>query len=241
MQSPPFRPRFESFLQSGPMTIAVIYLVIGLLWIFFSDTLAFMVAGDDNRFLTLSTFKGFAYVIVTALMLYAMIRYYFQKTADEHERYRTLAENSLDMIFHQSLPDGRYLYVSPASRDVTGYSPAEFIDNPWLVQKIIHPAWQDYCHKIWARLLTGDVPPVCEYQITHKSGETRWLNQWNTLICDKDGRPVAIEGAITDITSRKRDEEQIILANHKLELMTDVTCQDIQNKISALKGICCAE
>jgi PAS domain S-box-containing protein len=233
---PHLKHRFESFLQSGPLTIAVMYLVFGLLWIFFSDTIAFTIAGKDNHFLTLSTFKGFAYVLVTAIVLYAIILFYFKKNAEEHERYRALADNSLDMIFRLSLPEGRYEYVSPASREVTGYAPEEFVHNLLMIQKIIHPAWMDYCQVAWVRLLAGDVPPVCEFQIIHKSGEIRWLNQRNTLIRDRNGKPVAIEGAVTDITDRKRAEERISLANHKLALMTDITYQDIQNKVSALRA-----
>jgi PAS domain S-box-containing protein len=218
------------------LTIAVLYLVIGLFWIFFSDTLAFMIAGKDSNFLTLSTFKGFAYVLVTAIVLYAVILFYFKKNAEEHERYRALADNSLDMIFRMSLPDGRYEYVSPASRQVTGYAPEEFVNNLLMIKKIIHPGWKDYCQTAWTQLLSGDVPPVCEFQIIHKSGDIRWLNQRNTLIRNRDGKPVAIEGAITDITDRKHAEERISLANHKLALMTDITYQDIQNKVSALRA-----
>jgi PAS domain S-box-containing protein len=227
---------FEFLLQKGPLTIAVTYLVIGLFWIFYSDRIAYTVAGRESQFLIFSIFKGFAFVIVTAVLLYAMIHFYFRKTAEAHERYRALTENSPDMIFHLSLPDGRFRYVSPAALGITGYTPGELVGDPGIFTKIVHPSWQEKVLQIRLQLLAAEVPPAYEYQIIHKSGEIRWVNQRNTLIRDNAGKPVAIEGTVMDITARKKAEEQISLANRKLALMTDVTYQDIQNKVTALRG-----
>src|SRR5690554_5431805 len=50
--------------------IAAIYLVLGLVWIRFSDQFVFSLAGASDYITELQTFKGFGYVIVTALLLY---------------------------------------------------------------------------------------------------------------------------------------------------------------------------
>jgi PAS domain S-box-containing protein len=135
-----------------------------------------------------------------------------QKTKELQEsekRFRMLAENARDMIYRMSLPDGRYEYVSPASTELFGYAPEEFKNSPMLIQKVIHPDWHGYFEEQWTKLLAGDMKPVYEYQIIDRSGVTRWLFQRNTLIRDSDGRPIAIEGIVTDITERKRAEEAL--------------------------------
>ncbi|MDM8521875.1 PAS domain S-box protein [Desulfococcaceae bacterium HSG8] len=128
---------------------------------------------------------------------------------ESEERYRRLTENARDMIYRMSLPDGRYEYVSPASVDLFGYAPSEFYDSPMLIQKAIHPDWQQYFEERWGRLVVGDMPPSYEYQIIHKSGETRWLYQRNVLVSDDGGRSIAIEGIVTDDTERKLTEEEL--------------------------------
>lgn len=124
------------------------------------------------------------------------------------ERFRRLAENAKDMIYRMALPEGRYEYASPAALEITGYSPEEFYQSPRLVQDIMPPVWQAYFQEQFANLLKGDIPPYYEYQIIHKSGELRWLNQRNVLIRDANGVPIAIEGIVTDVSDRKSAEEE---------------------------------
>jgi PAS domain S-box-containing protein len=128
---------------------------------------------------------------------------------DSEERYRRLADNAQDVICRMSLPDGRYEYISPASSDLFGYSPHEFYTSPLLMQRIIHPEWRGYFEEQWEDLIAGNMPPIYEYQIIHKSGKSRWMHQRNVLVRDENGQPTAIESIVTDITERKRAEEAL--------------------------------
>jgi PAS domain S-box-containing protein len=130
---------------------------------------------------------------------------------ESEERFRRLTENAKDMIYSMSLPDGQYEYVSPASFDITGYTPTEFYNSPKLIAEIIHPDWKEYFAAEWAKLLKGEMAPFYEYQIIHKSGEPRWLHQRNVLVRNDQGQPVAIEGIVTDITEREKMEDTLRL------------------------------
>ncbi len=145
-----------------------------------------------------------------------------EKELRESEQcYRLLAENSMDIIYRQSLPDGRYEYISPASIELLGYSPAEIYKDRIHIRKIIHPDWSDWLEEQWEKLKSGDMPSTYEYPIIHKSGKTRWLYQRNALISDDSGQPLAIEGVVTDITERKRVEEALQARTRELALLND--------------------
>jgi PAS domain S-box-containing protein len=135
------------------------------------------------------------------------------------ERFRRLAENTRDMIYRMSLPDGHYQYISPASIDLFGYSPKEFYESPVLIRKIIHPSWAEYFEEQWANLLSGNMPPFYEYQIIHKSGEERWVDQRNVLIRGDNGQPKEIEGLVSDITDRKEAKAALRKSNEKHRLL----------------------
>ncbi len=124
-------------------------------------------------------------------------------------RFRRLTENARDIIYRMSIPDGSYIYVSPAVEQITGYQPQEWYENPKKVQDLIHPNWRDYFAIQWARLLQGDIPDTYEYQIITKSGQIKWLFQRNTLVKDNAGRPTALDGIVTDITELKQAESEL--------------------------------
>ena len=147
---------------------------------------------------------------ITNALMYTRTKETETRLAKSEERFRRIAENAPDVIYRMSLPDGHYEYVSPAVSQIFGYKSEDFYNNQNLFKQIIHPAWLNYFKEQWTNLLTGVLLPSYEYQIIHKSGEIRWLNQRNVLINDNSGKPVALEGIVTDITKRKIAEETII-------------------------------
>jgi PAS domain S-box-containing protein len=164
---------------------------------------------------------------LTSLLAYRDLR------ASE-ERFRRLAENARDIIYRMSLPDGVYEYVSPATTEIIGYTPDECYNSPMLLFRIIHPDWRGYFEEQWAKLLQGDMLPTYEYQIIHKNGEVRWLNQRNILVRD-NGRIIAMEGIVTDVTLRKKSEEETTRLYDSLEKRVRERTADLQQKGDELK------
>lgn len=142
---------------------------------------------------------------------------------ESDQRFHRFAENSPDMIYRMSLPDGKYEYISPASTTIFGYSPKEWYDNPLLIRRIIHEDFNSYFEQQWEDLRKGFISPTYEYKIIHKDGTIRWVNQRNILIKDDDGLSVAIEGVVTDITERKLNEDALRQSEKKLQDTLDAT------------------
>ena len=132
-----------------------------------------------------------------------------RKLKASEEKYKRLAENSRDMIYSMTVPEGKYLYVNKSAETITGYSLDEFYNSRRLLVNSIHPDFRDYYKKTWEQLLNGIIPPTYEYKIITKSGEEKWLNQRNSLIKDDNGKPIIIEGTVTDVTEHKNAEEDL--------------------------------
>ncbi len=134
----------------------------------------------------------------------------FHKENDElkkEEIYRLLVENSQDVVYRISIPDGRCEYVNPACTKIFGYTPEEFYKNPLMIKDMLTPKWKKRFNKVWSERLTGNIISPIEYQIVHKSGKVRWMTERDVLIRDADGNPVALQGIIIDMTPHKRFEE----------------------------------
>jgi PAS domain S-box-containing protein len=146
---------------------------------------------------------------------------------ESEQRYRRLTENSPDMIYRISLPDGNYEYVSSATTCIFGLPPEAWYDNPFLIREIIHPDWHSYFDEQRENILKGHAPPTFEYKIIHKDESIRWINQRNILVKDDGGRPVAIEGVVTDITERKRAEDTLLESENKYRIIAENTADVI--------------
>ena len=126
------------FPHFTPLRIAAIYAVIGGLWILFSDSVLAMLVADPEMITRLSIYKGWLYVLATALLLHWMIRQYVSGrretllTLGESERYnRALFELSpiglavclVDLEQFQGI-----VQVAELGCDVVQYATAEIVE-----------------------------------------------------------------------------------------------------------------
>ncbi|MEW5909328.1 MAG: PAS domain-containing protein, partial [Thermodesulfobacteriota bacterium] len=56
----------------------------------------------------------------------------------QEDCFRSMVEFTSDWDYWKG-PDGKLLYVTPASENLTGYRPRDFIEDPELLLKIVHP------------------------------------------------------------------------------------------------------
>ena len=92
----------------------------------------------------------------------AELKRMYEALEESEERYRDLLENSNDLV--QSVaPDGHFLYVNRAWRDILGYS-IEEVANLSLFD-IIHPQSQARCRQVFQEVISGDSVDRIELQL----------------------------------------------------------------------------
>jgi PAS domain S-box-containing protein len=126
------------------------------------------------------------------------------------DRFYRITENVNDVVYRLVLPEFKYDYISPQSKDLIGYAPDEIYQSPLFMRKIIHPDYIKEFFAHWRSLLKGEAPDYYEMKIIKRDGEVKWVQQKNLLIKNEEGVIVAIEGIVTDITERKLTEEALI-------------------------------
>ena len=146
-----------------------------------------------------------------------------QKLIESEERYRSLINGLGEMIYRLSVPSGKYEYVSPSAMDIYGYSSQDFIENPLLIMRLIHPEYAKYFYDIWLDLLHGNVPPLYEYKIIDRYGNEKWIQQSNKPILSKEGKIIALDGLCRDITQQKNGEIKILKQQEELEKLNEFT------------------
>ncbi len=139
-----------------------------------------------------------------------------QRTAmlqKSEDKYRILADYSPNWEYWLA-PDGSYLYVSPASRDVSGYAPADFFADPQLMDKMVHP--EDLAR--WLELGPGcalDEVPAHAFRIIMADGGERWVEHVARRVHDAGGQPLGMRGSYSNITLRRQAEEERDFFSHR--------------------------
>jgi diguanylate cyclase (GGDEF)-like protein/PAS domain S-box-containing protein len=106
-------------------------------------------------------------------------------------------------------------YVSPQIQEILGYGAQEYIDDPQLWERILHPDDRESAMATYLRGRESGDPFVFEYRLLSRDGRTVWFRDSAIVLTDAQGRPEHIQGVMLDITESKIAEERIaFLAYH---------------------------
>ena len=136
-------------------------------------------------------------------------------------RFRGIFEHAATGIAIKDLR-GRFLHCNPAYELMLGYPESELRALAYV--DVVHPEDREANLAEVARLIDGDVPSFeVLSRYVRKTGETRWVQKFVSLLRDGEGRPNTIVALVTDMTERKRYEEHLGLlmreVNHRAKNM----------------------
>lgn len=130
----------------------------------------------------------------------------------ERERERSTLINNLPGFVYRCANDRDWTmdYISHGCEEVTGYAPDDFIGNKSLsYNDIVDPDYREPLWEKWQEILTHNAVFEEEYPIINRGGETRWVWERGRGIFSDDGCLLFLEGFITDITGRKKIQEDL--------------------------------
>jgi PAS domain S-box-containing protein len=149
------------------------------------------------------------------------------------EEYRAVVESQTELIYRR-LPDGTITFANDAYCRSVGipcehllgrrYAPTVPADDLVRVQRN-HAS------------LTSEHPAVTvEHRVVMPDGRVRWQQWIDTAFFDEQGSVVEYQSVGRDITDARMAGEALLLANRKLNLLSDVTRHDILNLLNVLSG-----
>ncbi len=134
-----------------------------------------------------------------------------RKLRESEERFSFLAKTTGDALYRLRYDTMTYDYLSDGITTLTGYSPDEFrhISFASLVQKIEFNGQEVSADHLRRKRRQGDAGEFrADYLVKTKSGELKWLGDHSFPWLDREGNLVGSVGILTDITERKRAEEE---------------------------------
>jgi PAS domain S-box-containing protein len=134
-------------------------------------------------------------------------------------RFRSVLENSRDVIYRLNIQTGRFEYISPSVETVVGFSSEELMaEDIETSLAMINPDDMPAIRAMIAHLEEAGRGEL-EYRQRTKTGDYRWISNQISIIKDNAGRPLYRSGNIRDITERKLAEEALRESEERLKLL----------------------
>ncbi|MFP5381103.1 MAG: sensor histidine kinase [Gammaproteobacteria bacterium] len=221
-------------INGATLRIVLAYAFFAGLWILLSDTVLEAVVSDAATFARLSIYKGWAFVLVTALLLAVLLRRELlqrhrahmlleqrvaARTADLTEMTQfldTLVDHISSPIFYKGA-DLRFRGCNRAYEQAFGVTRDDFIGKTVLDLEYLPSADREAYQAEDAAMLAAGRTLSREAMIPFADGRTHHTLYSVSGFRRPDGSPGGLVGIIVDITPQKEAEAALAEAKHAAE------------------------
>jgi PAS domain S-box-containing protein len=185
-----------------PFKIAGLYLLIGGLWILFSDQLATQMTSDPVLLTRISLYKGWVYVLATALLLYWLIRREITALRGGNGQLGLIID-ALPALISYVDADRRYQFSNKAYEDWFGHEAS----GKHLEEVLGTVAYKTISGYV-GQVLKGETVTY-ETEIPYKDGGTRFVNTTYVPDSGTNGKVKGFFAFVQDVTESKQAEEEL--------------------------------
>jgi two-component system, sensor histidine kinase PdtaS len=159
---------------------------------------------------------------------------------DAYKKLKIVADYTNDWEY---LVDSRGIlrYISPSVHRITGYSKKEFIEEPDLSQRIVHPEdakkVTQHNRTYHTNVASRHADTGLTFRIITKEGETRWIHHVCRSAYDEDNRYVGRRGSNRDVTEKIIDEQKIHRLLEEKELLLREVHHRIKNNMTTIASL----
>jgi PAS domain S-box-containing protein len=209
------------------LRIVFVYFLVSSIYIGFSDRAIGWITQDPDQLVTISTYKGTAFVIVTSILMFFLLRTEIIKLEDEIEKRRKVSEDlrqsneQLSAILSSSplaivaVDAQQNVEIwNPAAEQVFGWTAAEVAGKPtpYLPDEV-----QVETQERRKKILAGQIVPNIELRMRTKDNRLIDVILSSAPVHDQNGEIRLLLGIFIDISARKRAEENLRHLSEELE------------------------
>jgi PAS domain S-box-containing protein len=145
------------------------------------------------------------------------------------ERFRSLVSNLPGAVYRCACdPDWTMEFLSDPIKHLCGYPASDFLANHVRsYASVIYPDDLPMVERTVLGAVAQRQPFSIEYRLLHKDGGIRWVYEKGQGVFAADGKLLCLDGAIFDITDRKRTEEALLESEERSRSIVQSTSDAI--------------
>ena len=157
-----------------------------------------------------------------------------EKLRDSEERYAVAVSGTNEGLWDWNIQSNQS-YFSPRWKQILGYEDHELDNVRQTFADALHPDDRDQVMAAVRTHLDARVPYDAEFRLRHKDGHYVWIHSKGQAIWDEQGNPRRMAGSISDITSRRREAEEMREAKEQAELANRTKSEFLANMSHELR------
>ncbi len=209
--------------------VAFFYFVFAVFWIVGSDSALEYIVTDLSLLSYIQTIKGLLFVLLSAVLIFALVNRYAKILREKESHLRTLVDTLPDLVW---LKDKEGVYIScnrkferffgAQEHQIVGRTDYDFVD----------PELSDFFRANDLAAMAAGRSCTNEEEITYADdGHVELVETIKTPMVDSNGKLIGVLGVGRDITLRRQNEQEVRLLKQALEqspvavILMDSSCR----------------
>jgi PAS domain S-box-containing protein len=165
-----------------------------------------------RKSLETSIIGGLAVLVFTTILLMRLNKDILLRRKAEEDvqkseaKYRQFIENA-GVITYTADAQGNFTFISNQVQSLIGFTPEELLGKNFSV--LVQPAWiPTVVEKYRQQFLNRQRETTLLFPITHKNGQTRWVEQ-DVILLEKDNRVTGFQCVVKDVTDQTLVQQKL--------------------------------
>jgi len=223
--------------RHAALLIAGGYCLLSLIYITTSDRIVLTLLQEPERITFVQSVKGQAFVIVSAVLLFAAlhvaltrVRRAREAQQAANEQYRGMIETTNEGVWILN-EEGVTTFVNPTMAEMLQQSPEEIVGRPHVI--FLDEEWHDFAIDQFERRKEG-LRDQYECEFTCGDGKSKWFLISASPLYHADGTFSGSLRMVTDITKLKNTEQALKSSlNSQRQLLNELDHR-VRNNLSSL-------
>ncbi len=220
--------------RRAALRIVLTYAVIALLWIYFSDRALSSIVSDPKALILANMIKGWAFVLITAVILYVLVSRLIGKIdrsiareietrakkdariRESEQRLRFALETSQIGAAEIDL-ETLQTHRTPLHDQLFGYPDGMKKWTPAIFFEQVVPEDRKRVEQVFRQATEASETWSMEFRIRRPDGTDRWLRAAGRPLPDRKGQARRVSVIVQDVTDTRRAQEEVRQLNASLE------------------------
>lgn len=234
--------KYNTIIKSSPFIISLVYVLVGAIWIQYSDQVVLSFIQDPETLTRIQSLKGWFYVIVSGGLIFFLVYQSNEMIEDlvsdvkrNSKKFESTFDHAPTAIAHHE-PNENWILVNKAMCSLFGYSEEELLNLDF--KTIIHPDDLERGRRLDKKLLTGKISSYKTEKKYRRKDSTVFTGRvTKAAVFDKNQDPQYLIAIIEDVSRQKEYEFKLKESlKEKEDLLAEVHHR-VKNNIALMHAL----